>query len=127
MELELLLETYALCRLPVGTGVGVPEWVQGGFYSVTVTPTEVSIVCEAARVPAEVPHEPDWRCLVVKGTLDFSLTGVLASFAAPLAEAGVSLFALSTFDTNYLLVTNDCLGDAVAALTGAGHIVRVGV
>lgn len=125
MELELLLETYALCRLPVGSDV--PKWLKGAFYSVTVTPTEVSIVCETARVPAEVPHEPDWRCLVVKGTLDFSLTGVLASFATPLAEAGVSLFALSTFDTNYLLVTSDCLEQAVAALTGAGHIVRVGV
>ena len=79
------------------------------------------------RVPAGVPHEPDWRCLVVRGTLDFSLTGVLASFAAPLAEAGVSLFALSTFDTNYLLVTNDCLEKAVGALTDAGHTVRKGM
>lgn len=124
MELELLFGSYALCRLPVGSDV--PEWVQGGFYSVTVTPTEVSIVCEAARVPAGVPHESDWRCLVVKGTLDFSLTGVLASFAVPLREAGVSLFAISTFDTNYLLVTNDCLEEAVGALTASGHTVCKG-
>ena len=124
MELELLFGPYALCRLPVGSDP--PKWLKGGFYSVTVTPTEVSIVCEAARVPAGTPHEPDWRCLVVKGTLDFNLTGILSSFAAPLAEAGVSLFALSTFDTNYLLVTNDCLEEAVAALTAAGHTVRKG-
>jgi len=124
VELELLAGTYALCRLPVGAGL--PEWLRGTFYSVTVTPTEVSIVCEAARVPAGVPHEPDWRCLEVKGTLDFSLTGILASFAVPLAEAGVSLFALSTFNTNYLLVSNDCLEQAVAALVGVGHSVRGG-
>jgi len=125
VELELLFGRYALCRLPVGSDL--PKWLKGAFYSVTVTPTEVSVICEAARVPANVPHEPGWRCFVVRGTLDYSLTGILSSFAAPLAEAGVSLFALSTFDTNYLLVTNDCLEEAVAALTAAGHTVRKGV
>lgn len=124
MELELLLGRYAVCRLPAGTEL--PGWMRGEFYSVTVTPSELSVVCEAACVPPDVRHEPGWRCLKVRGTLDFSLTGVLASLVVPLAEAGVSLFSLSTFDTDYLLVTNDCLEEAVAALTAAGHTVRRG-
>ncbi len=122
MELELLRGVYAVCRLPVGATL--PAWVQGEFYSVTVTPSEVSVVCEAARVPAEVSCEPDWCCLKVAGTLDFSLTGVLASLAVPLAEAGVSLFSLSTFDTDYLLVKCERVEAATLALEQAGHTVR---
>lgn len=122
LGLELLPGTYAVCRLPVG--VALPEWARGAFYSVTVTPSELSVVCEAVSVAAEVPHEPGWRCLKVGGTLDFSLTGILASLAVPLAEAGVSLFSLSTFDTDYVLVKIDRLEAAVVALEGAGHTVR---
>lgn len=122
MELEVLSGGYAVCRLPAGTEL--PGWVQGEFYSVTVTPSELSVVCEAACVPPDVRHEPGWRCLKVRGTLDFSLTGVLASLAAPLAEAGVSLFSLSTFDTDYLLVKGERLQTAVTALEAAGHSVH---
>ncbi len=122
MELELLPETFAVCRLPADADL--PAWLGGALQSVTRTPEELSIVCEAQRVPEPLQAERDWRCLRVSGTLAFHLTGILAALTAPLANAGISIFALSTFDTDYLLVTNDCLEEAVTALTVVGHTVR---
>ncbi|MEA2380663.1 MAG: uncharacterized protein QOH72_634 [Solirubrobacteraceae bacterium] len=83
-------------------------------------------MCAAARVPDGARAESGWRALGVDGPLDFALTGVLAAVAVPLAEAGVSIFAVSTYDTDYVLVRADRLPDAVAALRGAGHSVTGG-
>ena len=80
-------------------------------------------MCAAARVPDGVRAQRGWRALAVEGPLDFALTGVLAAVAVPLAEAGISIFAVSTYDTDYVLVRADRLADAVAALRGAGHSV----
>lgn len=91
--------------------------------SVTRTPSELSIVCAAGRVPAGVTAVRDWRALVVAGPLDFSEIGVLASLTGPLAGVGVSVFALSTYDTDYLLVREAALEEAVAALHEAGHAI----
>jgi len=94
--------------------------LQGGFCSVTRTPTEISIVCE---YPPDVctKVESGWCALEIVGPLDFALTGVLASFATPLAAAGISIFAISTFDTDYLLVKKDRLEAVNAKLSAAGH------
>ena len=81
----------------------------------------MTVVCAAARVPADARAERGWRALRVAGPLDFALTGVLAAVAVPLADAGVSIFAVSTFDTDYVLVRADRLEAAVAALRAAGH------
>jgi len=90
--------------------------------SVTRTPSELSIVCrESPRLPGKV--EPGWRCLVVDGTLEFDQVGVLASLAQPLAAAGVSIFVISTYDTDYLLVKEEKLGLAIESLRAA----RVGI
>lgn len=122
-ELEILPETLAVARL--APELPIPAWAgTGSFFSITRTPNELSIVAEQSRVPAEFRVERDWRALRVRGTLDFGLTGVLSSLAAPLAARGISLFAVSTFDTDYLLVKNERLSDAVSALTDAGH--RIG-
>jgi hypothetical protein len=67
--------------------------------------------------------EPGWSGLVVAGPLDFSLTGILSAIAGPLADAGIALFAVSTYDTDYILVKTNRYADAVAALTSAGHTV----
>ena len=86
--------------------------------SVTRTPSELSIVCrESPRLPGKV--ESGWRCLVVDGTLEFDQVGVLASLAQPLAEAGVSILVLSTYDTDYLLVKEEKLGLAIESLRAA--------
>ena len=99
----------------------LPEWATTAFSSVTRTASELSIVCPEERVPPELPAERGRRAFVVRGPLDFSLTGVLASIASPLAAAGVSIFALSTYDTDYVLVREGQLEAAVALLAAAGH------
>lgn len=124
MPLSLTLEPWrlAVCQLPRDSGV--PPWALGGpFFSVTQTPTEISIVCLESQVPEGVRLEPGWRCLAVEGPLPFELTGALASLAVPLARAGVSLFSISTFDTDYLLVREANVRTAVEALQSEGHCV----
>ena len=121
LTLSLLPDILAVCRLPAGAVL--PAWATAGaFYAVTRTADELSVVCPQQQVPAGVTCQPGWRCLQVAGPLDFALTGVLASLAQPLAEAGVPIFALSTYDTDYLLAPAASLDAALAALRSAGHI-----
>lgn len=96
----------------------------GRFYSLTKTDDEVSVICEEARVPNAVVAERDWRCFKIQGPLDFGLTGILASLAAPLADAEVSIFATSTYDTDYILVKADNLERAIDILTKLGHSIE---
>ena len=123
LSLSILPPTLAICKLSPETRV--PEWAQrGAFSAITRTPEELSVVCPAENVPPGIRCERGWRCLKVGGPLDFSLTGVLASLALPLANAGISIFAISTFDTDYILVPDHDLERAVRALTQAGHHVQ---
>jgi len=116
-------EIYGICRLE--PDVPVPEWALGArFLSVTRTARELSIVCEEAMVPVHVHGERNRRLMQIEGTLGFTLTGVLASVAAPLANAGISVFAVSTYDTDYLLVSNEDLQEATQVLEAAGHAIR---
>lgn len=120
LRLTVLPGRLAVCRLPPEDAI--PEWANAaGFSSVTRTRDELSVVCVEAAVPEDVRGERGWRALVVAGPLDFGLIGVIASLAEPLARAGVPIFAISTFDTDYLLVKEARLAEAVAALTAAGH------
>ena len=120
LTLAILPEPLAICRL--GPEEGVPSWAQiGAFHTATRTPTELSIVCRDDAAPASVTSSRGWRAIAVEGTLDFALTGILASLAGPLTAAGVSIFAVSTYDTDYVLVKAETLGRAVAALAAAGH------
>lgn len=119
VTLTLLEGRFAVCRL--AADATVPAWTAGPFIAMTRTPDELSIVCRQEDVPDGVRREPGWRCLRVVGTLEFALVGVLASLLAPLADAGIPVFVISTFDTDYLLVKEDHLHDTVAILRGAGH------
>jgi hypothetical protein len=119
LRLDLLPGRFAVCRLE--PDAAVPDWASGELCSLTRTAAELSVVCPEGAVPRQVRHQGGWRCLEVRGPLAFELTGVLASLASPLAAAGVPLFALSTFDTDYLLVPGDRLEEALRALTAAGH------
>lgn len=112
-------DELAVVRLPAGDAP--PGWARGAFVSVTRTEQELSVVCDAAAVPSDVTAERGWRRLEVRGPLDFALTGVLASLAGPLAEAGVPVFVISTHDTDHLMVKGDRLAHAEAALRAAGH------
>jgi uncharacterized protein len=100
----------------------IPDWApHGTFFSVTSTADELSVVCEEAQVPHHVPHESDWACLKLAGPFPFSETGILTSFVQPLSERAIPLFAISTFDTDYVLVKSGWLDRAVGALRDAGH------
>jgi hypothetical protein len=120
MQLSLLAGELGVARL--GPEEAVPVWAtRGGFSSVTRTADELSVICLAQSIPIDTRAERGWRCLRVVGQVDFSLTGVLASIADPLAVARISIFALSTFDTDYVLLREADLTRAVEALRAAGH------
>ncbi|MFL6275868.1 MAG: ACT domain-containing protein [Blastocatellia bacterium] len=119
-KLTLLPDKLAICRL--SPDAAIPRWALGSdFYSITRTADELSIVCHQTDIPDDVQSEGDWRCLKVHGPLAFSMVGVMASLTAPLAAAGISIFVISTFDTDYLLVKQAHLESAIAALSTAGH------
>jgi uncharacterized protein len=122
-DLTVLPGSFAMVRL--AADAPLPRWAaQGEFFSLTRTSDELSVVCAEDPVPRGVATETGWRALKVTGPFALSEIGVLASLAAPLAEANVSLFAISTFDTDYLLVSGKQLNAAIAALKGAGHRIR---
>src|SRR5580692_4314094 len=119
-ELTLLPERFAISRL--AADAPIPNWAtQGRFFSVTRTGDELSIVCELALVPVGVQSQSGWRVFKVHGPFVLSEIGVLSALAGPLAKARISLFAVSTFDTDYLLVASATLSAAIAALEQAGH------
>jgi hypothetical protein len=120
-NLKLLSGNYVICR--IGPNKSIPEWARGEFVSVTRTGDALSIVCPDRNVPDDVQRESGWRCLRVAGKLDFSLVGVIATITAILADAEISTFVVSTFDTDYLLVRDVDLDGATAALLEAGHSV----
>lgn len=122
LTLSVLPALFAVCRLE--PDAPLPAWAAAIFFSITRTPDELSIVCPQAAVPNHVRAEAGWRLLKVEGPLDFALTGVLASLANPLAAAHISLFAVSTFNTDYLLVKAESLAQAVRVLRQAGHRVH---
>jgi len=123
LKLELLPDVYAVCRLD--KNAPVPDWATSGlFCSVTRTAEELSVVCPDARVPPCVQKDSGWRVLMVEGPLDLSLTGVLASLAAPLARADISIFAISTYDTDYLMVKNQQAAEAIQVLRAEGYCVE---
>jgi hypothetical protein len=114
---------YAVCRLE--PNAPVPAWARGGrFLSITRTANELSIVCEEELVPNDAHGERHRRLMQIEGTLAFTLTGVLASVALPLAKAELSIFTISTYDTDYLLIADEDLQKATEMLEAAGHTMR---
>lgn len=119
MRLVLLPGRLTVARLP--GAAAVPAWADGaGFVSITRREGELSIVCADGRVPPEARAERGWRALEVEGPIDFQAVGVLHGLTGPLTRAGISVFAVATFDTDVLLVREEALGGAVEALRAAG-------
>ena len=120
LALSLLPDVWAICRFP--PDAAIPAWaLTGEFVSITRTADELSIVCAQAHVPSDVQCDPDWRCFKIEGPLDLSLVGILAALTAPLAQAGIGVFAVSTYDTDYLMIKAGNVDKAVAALSQAGY------
>ena len=120
LKLKVLEPPFAVCRLDRADDV-VEKDLGGPFSSLSVTEDEVSLVCVESAAPASARVEPGWRCMKVEGPLSFSEVGILASLTTTLAEAGVSLFAISTWDTDYLMVKQGSLATAIDVLVDAGH------
>ncbi len=123
LPLEAIDIRLAVCRLDAGSDV--PRWVDlsGPFTTVTRTVDELSIVCANDDVPEGVPTEGPWRAFRVRGPIVMTLIGVVAALANPLAEAGIAIFAISTFDTDYILVHEPDFDAAVTTLRRAGHVI----
>lgn len=124
MELRVLPERLSVCRLPADAPWPVPTGP--GLFSATRTGNEVSVVCGEDSAPQGARIEPDWRAMEVAGPMEFSVIGVVSGLTAPLADVDVSVFVLSTYDTDYILVHAGALERAVEALRAAGHVVHAG-
>jgi len=100
----------------------IPDWaMRGEFTSITRTADELSIVCPAESVPKDVDPDPRWICLKLEGPFPFSKTGILLSFIKPLSNNGIPIFAISTYDTDYVLVQDEFADRAIKTLRAAGH------
>lgn len=120
MTLDLLPDQLAVCRLDPDAPLA--DWMsRGPFTSITRTAEELSVVCDEAAVPADVQQERGWRALALRGPIRFELTGVLAGLLVPLADVGVSIFAISTYDTDVVMVKAAALAHAVEAIQGVGY------
>lgn len=120
LTLSILPDRYAVCKLEPGHDI--PEWAtRNAFWSVTKTQHELSIVCCENNVPKDIEAEHRWRILEVEGPLDFSMTGVLNGLTHPLAESRISVFVLSTYLTDYLMICEKDLESAIIILRAQGH------
>jgi uncharacterized protein len=126
LQLRVVDGDYAVSKLD--RAVAIPAWADGeGFVSISRSTDELSIVCLTARVPisdATVHSESGWVCLQLVGPFAFTLTGILLAVLKPLAAAEIGIFAVSTFDTDYVMVKHEHLTDAIEALTSDGHFVN---
>jgi len=120
LKFRRLPTTFVVCRLAPDSPLRELA-TTASLLSITRTADELSIVCPADQVPQDAKCESSWTCFKLEGPFPFSLTGVLASFLDPLAERGVSIFAISTFDTDYVLVKEEMAAVALKTLQEAGH------
>lgn len=118
--LSLLPEYFAICRLAPDSPI--PDWTmprQASFFAITQTKEELSVICPQQQVPADVIANTGWRCLKLEGPFELGEPGVLASLVMPLAQAGISVFAEATYDTDYLLVNQ--IENAIHTLERMNH------
>lgn len=120
MNLHVLPQAFTICQIYDGSGVDFSQ----EFVFVSKTDAELSLVCETAFAPENtLAREDGWRAFCISGVLDFSLVGILAELSGILAKAGISIFAVSTYNTDYVFVKRDALTRALATLTDAGYAI----
>ena len=124
LNLKLLKGKYGVCRLQKNDSI--PSWAfDGEFYSITKTEDEVSIVCLENNITEETKSEKDWKVLKIEGPLDFSLVGILSKISSILAENNISIFAISTYDTDYILVKGKDIDKSIEVLINENyHVIR---
>jgi hypothetical protein len=119
LKFRVISGSYTICKFAAADPI--PQWAtEGSFTSITRTADELSIVCRAENVPEE-RLETLWNCLKIEGPFAFSEVGILYAFIQPLAEAGISVFAIATYDTDYVLIQQHSAYEAIRVLQDAGH------
>ena len=112
LTMKLLKDKYGVCRFDKNEQV--PSWaLKGDFYSITKTEDELSVVCLEENINGNIKYEDNWRVLKIEGPLDFSLVGILAKISGLMADNSISIFAISTYDTDYILIKNDKIENAI--------------
>ena len=120
LKFSLVRGRFAICQLPAR--ISIPEWATGGeLFSISGTAEELSIVCEAELVPVGVRAEGSFVCLKLQGPFPLTQTGVLSAFIQPLSDAGIPVFVVSTYDTDYVLIPQEHVGRSMGVLQAAGH------
>lgn len=120
LTLEVLTETLGICKL--APTAAIPAWAsKGAFFSITKTVEELSVVCSETNIPDGVLCEKGWRALKLQGPFAFDLVGIVAAVSAAVADAGIGIFVISTYDTDYILVKAENFEPAIQALQQAGH------
>ncbi|MBM7869973.1 hypothetical protein JOC70_001443 [Clostridium pascui] len=115
LSLSLLKDKFGVCRLDINEAI--PSWgTKGEFFSITKTADELSIVCNEENIPSNIKCEVEWKALKIEGPLDFSLIGILSKISSLLAKDGISIFAISTYDTDYILVKESHIENAISVL-----------
>jgi len=121
LTLSILPDQLAVCQLP--PEAPLPSWASGSLVALVRTPEELSVVCAESAVPLGIPREGNLRALKVEGALEFGLTGILAGISTTLAAVGITIFAISTYNTDYILVRHASLERAIRALRLEGYTV----
>ena len=120
LKFRVISGSFAICKLAAADPV--PQWAMKGiFTSVTRTTDELSIVCSTENVPTQHKLDTEWTCLKIEGPFAFTQVGILQSFIQPLVEDGISIFAVATYDTDYVLVQKPFADKAIRSLQSAGH------
>ncbi|MPM52134.1 hypothetical protein SDC9_98890 [bioreactor metagenome] len=124
LTLSLLKDKFGVCRLDINEAI--PSWgSKGTFFSITKTADELSIVCNEESIPSNIKCEKEWKALKIEGPLDFSLIGILSKISSLLAKEGISIFAISTYDTDYILVKESHIKNAISVLlSNEYHVIK---
>ncbi len=125
LDLEVLPSLFSICQL--AWDAPLPEWSQTGeLIAMVRTREELSLVCPTHAVPPHIQAQGPWRAIKIRGPLDFSQVGILLTLLTPLAHAAISVFALSTYNTDYVFVPAEHLDTAIQVLKDAGHRIHRG-
>lgn len=126
MDIKLKLMEGEIAVAKLKAGAPIPGWaLSGAWFSVTKTEDELSIAAESSRIPPGITSEGGWRTLKICGTLDFAETGIISGISAVLAQSGISVFVISTYNTDYILIKNAGLEDALGALGQSGYDIQI--
>ena len=123
LQLSLLKDKYGICTLP--NTAPIPDWaLTQSLASITRTEKELTIVCRLEILPSQYQSGPNWQCFKIDGSFDLNQIGVISSISSPLADAGISIYVISTYDTDYFLIQEQNLEKTISVLSSSGHAIK---